>query len=155
MGQPGEEGGDYGGPSQNGQGPRCGHYGKVLLPSVIFYSPVKRSRPSTLAPFKREDRTVNLESSMIRVPTHAIENTCATSARLCAYADKSCNWLCTLVVLPGVLSTYPDSMIIPEQLPWCWKNGHHTMHGQLTERKLAAQDSILYAFLYHANIIVQ
>ena len=43
MGQPGVElveGRDYGGPSQDGPGPRCGCHVKVTLFTVISYSPL-------------------------------------------------------------------------------------------------------------------
>jgi hypothetical protein len=70
-------------------------------------------------------------------------NTYATSARLCAYTDRSCNRLCTLEALPGVLCTGPDSVIIPEQLPRLEKGGDVTIHCQSTEMIQVLQDSIL------------
>ena len=76
------------------------------------------------------------------VPTHVTMNTYATSARFCAYADRSCNRLCTPEELPGVLRTGSYSVIIPEHLPRLVKGGYTTIHGQLTERIKAVQDSI-------------
>jgi hypothetical protein len=41
------EGRDIGGPSQDGQGPRCGRYGKMTLLTVMTYSPSRRLRRFT------------------------------------------------------------------------------------------------------------
>ena len=70
---------------------------------------------------------------MMRFPTHVTMNTYATSARFCAYADRSCNRLCTPEELPGVLCTGPYSEIVPEHLPRSEKGGDTTIHGQSTE----------------------
>ena len=78
---------------------------------------------------------------MMRFPTQVTMNTYATSARFCAYADRSCNRLCTQEELPGVLRTGPYSEIVPEQLPRSEKGGDTTIHGQSTEMIQAVQDS--------------
>ena len=77
----------------------------------------------------------------MRFPTHVTMNTYATSARFCAYADRSCNRLCTPEELPGVLRTGPYSEIVPEHLPRSEKGGDTTIHGQSTEMIQAVQDS--------------
>ena len=82
----------------------------------------------------------------MRFPTHATINTYATSARFCAYADRSCKRLCTPEELPGVLRTGPYSVIIPEHLLRSEKGGDTIIitmiHGESTERIQAVQDSI-------------
>ena len=78
---------------------------------------------------------------MMRFPTHVTMNTYATSARFCAYADRSCNRLCTPEELPGVLRTGPYSEIVPEHLPCSKKGGGTKIHGQSTEMVQAVQDS--------------
>ena len=77
----------------------------------------------------------------MRFPTHVTMNTYATSARFCAYADRSYNRLCTPKELPGVLRTGPYFEIIPEHLPRSEKGGDTTIHGQSTEMIQVVQDS--------------
>ena len=77
----------------------------------------------------------------MRFPTHVTMKTYATSARFCAYVDRSCNRLRTPEELPGVLRTGLYSKIVPEHLPRSEKGGDTTIHGQSTEMIHAVQDS--------------
>ena len=65
------EGGDsdYGGPSQDGSGPRCGRYGEVASLMVTTYIPVGRLHSFTSTLYKG---SVNCSSTviMLRSPTH-------------------------------------------------------------------------------------
>ena len=90
------EGGDYGGPSKDWQGPRCGCHGKVtLLPSFsIARWEITPFNGFTYTLYKG---SVNGKSRVVYDevpnPAHAAMNTYATTAcsGSCAYADRSCN----------------------------------------------------------------
>ena len=95
MGQPWVEpveGGDYGGPSQDGPGPRCGYPGKVtLLPS--FSLARWEITPFHIYPFIREvcKGSVNGKSTVVHdeVPNPCYnEYTCYNSLLLCLHRQK-------------------------------------------------------------------
>ena len=84
------EGEDFCGPSQDGPGPRWGKLWEIDV-TVMTYSPVGRLRCFTSTLYKGSVNGKSRVVLMMKFPTHATMNTYATSARFCAYADRSCN----------------------------------------------------------------
>jgi hypothetical protein len=109
----------------------------------MSYSPVGRLRCFTSTLYRGSVNGKSRVVLMKRFPTHATMNTYATSARFCAYADRSCNRLCIPEARPDVLRTGTDSVIIPEHSPRSpEKAGDTTIHCQSTEKIQVVQDSI-------------